>query len=198
MKTITVSIDSDLLQRFKDGDRQAIGSLLEQLRPYVRVILRSVCGNRSSPVADESDLLQDVFLQAVRSAGKFQGNSLGEFVRWVRVLAIRSSQRTLARKKGVELAVTDLRVANELADIEALGPENIVLLQENSAQIAAALNRLPEEMREVLLFRLVDGMSHAQIAERMNRTPGAVRMLFLRSLDRLRDEVEENDVCMWK
>jgi RNA polymerase sigma-70 factor (ECF subfamily) len=179
--------DSMLLQRFKQGDRQAVGLLLDRLRPYVRVILRTVQGDRSLAIADESDLIQDVFLQAVRSAENFQGSSFGELVRWLRMMAVRTSQKALVGQVERQPSVTGGNVEIEIVDDEVRRPEALILQQENSAQMAAALNRLPEEMRDVLLFRLADGLSHAEVAERMDRSAGAVRMLFLRAIERLRE-----------
>jgi RNA polymerase sigma-70 factor (ECF subfamily) len=53
--------------------------------------------------------------------------------------------------------------------------------------MADALSRLPEDMQQVLLGRHVDGRSHAEIAAALGRTEGAVRMLYLRALRRLRE-----------
>ena len=179
--------DSKLLQRFKQGDRQAIGLLLDRLRPYIRVILRTVQGDRSLAIADESDLIQDVFLQAVRSAESFQGNSFGELIRWLRMMAVRTSQKALVAPVERRPSPLGVNIEIDIADDALRSPEAVILQQENSAQMAAALNRLPEEMRDVLLFRLADGLSHAEIAERMGRSAGAVRMLFLRAIERLRE-----------
>jgi RNA polymerase sigma-70 factor (ECF subfamily) len=59
--------------------------------------------------------------------------------------------------------------------------------------MAEAVSRLPNEMRQVLLLRLMDDLDHAEIATRMNRSAGAVRMLFVRSLERLRRECGDRD-----
>jgi RNA polymerase sigma-70 factor (ECF subfamily) len=189
-------VDASVLERFRQGDQEAVGPLLERLRPYIRVIVRSACGDRPAAGVDESDLIQNVMLQAVRANGTFRGNSLGEFARWLRTIAVRSSQQAFLRAAGCEPALPgrDLArdVAHELANAvsrdESYRPEAALAGQENAALMAAALSRLPEDMRQVLLLRLVDGLSHGQIAERLDRTPGAVRMLFLRSVERLREE----------
>ena len=59
--------------------------------------------------------------------------------------------------------------------------------------LAEALARLPDDAREVILLRNLEGLSHEAIAERMERSPGAVRMLWVRALARLRDEVAGRD-----
>jgi DNA-directed RNA polymerase specialized sigma24 family protein len=55
---------------------------------------------------------------------------------------------------------------------------------------ADALARLPADYAEIILLRNVEGLSHEQAAERMGRGVGAVRMLWVRALSRLRAELD--------
>ena len=55
--------------------------------------------------------------------------------------------------------------------------------------LAEALSRLPEDYREVIVLRNLEGLSHEEVAARMGRGIGAVRMLWLRALSRLRREL---------
>ncbi len=50
----------------------------------------------------------------------------------------------------------------------------------------AALAQLPEEVQQVVVYRLVDDLSHDEIARRLGRSSAAVRMLYLRAIRRLR------------
>ena len=59
--------------------------------------------------------------------------------------------------------------------------------------MADALARLPEDMQEVLLGRHVDGLHHAAIAHKLGRSEGAVRMLYLRGLQQLRNLLQGGD-----
>jgi len=56
--------------------------------------------------------------------------------------------------------------------------------------IAGVLERLPDDYREVLIPRNLEGLSHDEIAHRMQRPAGAVRMLWVRALARLKRELE--------
>ncbi len=189
---------STVLERFKQGDCQAAGMLLNRLRPYIRTIVRTARGNRSVRIADESDLVQEVILQGIRGAATFHGNNMGQLVRWVRTMAIRTSQKPLNKGTGREAVVCIEDVDENMVEDSSLGPDRKAVLQENSALMAVALSRIPEEMRDVLMWRLVDGLSHAEISERMNRSPGAIRMLFLRSLERLREAYGEEEMSRWE
>lgn len=60
---------------------------------------------------------------------------------------------------------------------------------EGELRLAEALSRLPAEYRDVILMRNIEGLSHDEIAHRMDRSAGAVRMLWVRALARLREEM---------
>jgi RNA polymerase sigma-70 factor (ECF subfamily) len=60
---------------------------------------------------------------------------------------------------------------------------------EQELQLAEALARLPDEYREVILLRHLHSLPHEEIARRMQRSAGAVRMLWVRALARLREEI---------
>jgi RNA polymerase sigma-70 factor (ECF subfamily) len=60
-----------------------------------------------------------------------------------------------------------------------------------AVQLADALARLPEDYQTVLLLRVFEELPAAEVAERMGRTPGAVRMLQMRALEALRDAMAQ-------
>jgi RNA polymerase sigma-70 factor (ECF subfamily) len=60
---------------------------------------------------------------------------------------------------------------------------------EQEVRLAEVLARLPDDYREVILLRNLHGLSHEEVARRMNRSLGAVRMLWVRALARLRQEL---------
>ena len=58
--------------------------------------------------------------------------------------------------------------------------------------LTEALRRLPDDYRDVILMRNIEGLSHDEVALRMDRNVGSVRMLWVRALARLRDGLEES------
>ena len=60
---------------------------------------------------------------------------------------------------------------------------------EMELRLAEALSRLPEDYREVIVLRNIEGLPHEEVARRMDRNVGAVRMLWVRALSRLRREL---------
>jgi RNA polymerase sigma-70 factor (ECF subfamily) len=180
-------ISTTLFLRFRQGDQQALGILLDHLRPYARVIIRNMREDDRQPGADESDLIQEAFLQATNSAGTFQGVSVGELVRWLRTIVIRTTYRSL--QSADEMACTDPEEANLATLVVDPGPApaDEAVRHEQSASMAVALSRLPEEMQQVLRGRLADDLDYATLSTRLGRSSGAVRVLFVRALRKLRD-----------
>jgi RNA polymerase sigma-70 factor (ECF subfamily) len=178
------------LAQARRGDSRALGDLLESFRPYVRVIVHSLRDQRLQGRVDDSDLIQDAFLEAQRSFEDFRGHSVAELAVWLRCIVVRTSRRSLRQFGGTgkrdparEQLVDDLA---ELAD-SGSSPSAIASRHEEAARMAEALAQLPEEMQQVLLARHVDDLPHATIADRLGRTEGATRMLYLRALRRLRE-----------
>jgi RNA polymerase sigma-70 factor (ECF subfamily) len=68
-------------------------------------------------------------------------------------------------------------------------PSQAALRQERALALSDALARLPDAYREVLVLRHLEGLAFPDIAERLERSPGAVRVLWTRALKRLREEL---------
>jgi RNA polymerase sigma-70 factor (ECF subfamily) len=180
-----------LLASAQSGDARALGPLLECFRPYVRAIVHHLRGGQVPARIDDSDLIQDALLEAARSFAGFQGTSLAEFTVWLRRIAVRTAQRVLRglveSAKRDPAREQDLGPPLELASRPDEMPSASAIRHEQADQLAAVLAQLPEDMQLVVLYRVVDGLPHAAIAERLGRTPAAVRMLYLRALRRLRE-----------
>jgi RNA polymerase sigma-70 factor (ECF subfamily) len=168
------------------GDQYTPGPLLESLGPYVRVVVRGMCRGRPVAGTNESDLVQEVLLRALQGLPGFRGRTPAELVGWVRRIAVRAAGHALREPAG---GLDGDRAADVPGD--GPGPVQSAIRREQSASLAAAVGRLPAEMQEVLLGRLVDGLDHAALAARLGRTVGAVRMLYLRAVRRLRNLYRE-------
>jgi RNA polymerase sigma-70 factor (ECF subfamily) len=158
------------LGQARGGDAAALGALLDSYRGYVGVLVRGVGGWRPAGQADDSDLLQDALREASRGFAGFQGATLEEFTAWLRGIVLRAAGKAQRGPPGTQKP-----------DVG----------HEGAARMAESLARLPEEMQQVLLSRHVDGLGHADVARQLGRTEGAVRMLYLRALRRLREICQE-------
>jgi RNA polymerase sigma-70 factor (ECF subfamily) len=183
------------LEQAMQGDPQALGPLLDSLRPYVRLLVRTLRDPQVQARVGESDLIQDAMLEIHRSFAAFHGNSVGELIGWLRPIVLRSTAHVLrrhraARKRSVALEETGSDLTANTAD-RGTSPSEQVIRLEQASRLAEALDRLPDDMREVLLARHADDEPHAVIAERMGRSEGAIRVLYTRALQRLRELCRE-------
>ena len=183
-----IRINVRLLSQLQSGDPNALGDLLESCRPYVRVVLHGVLMRKGATgINEESDLVQESLLQASIAAHSFRGQSLEEWLGWVRQISLRTSYRFLEADDRHMSGHRALLGAELGLASPAASPSECAILGETAARMAIALGRLPKEMQIVLLARVVENLDHAEIATQLGRTTGAVRMLYLRALKRLRE-----------
>jgi RNA polymerase sigma-70 factor (ECF subfamily) len=178
-----------VLQRAREGDAQAQGVLLESLRPYLRCITRALHTGRLQARLGESDLLQEIFLEAHRVFASFKGATVPELVAWVRRIAVRTAGHLLrdhtAAKRALSREQAD--VALESLMETSSSPSAEAIRHEQAAKMAECLARLPEDMQQVLLGRHMELEPYAVLAEQLGKSEGAVRVLHFRALERLRE-----------
>ena len=179
------------LERARQGDREALGNLLLSFRPYVRKIAGDLREGQRANTVDDSDLIQDAFLEVQRSFAGFRGTTVAEFVAWLRTIVLRSTNRTLrgrvTSEPGPHAGIESLEKSAEALEDSGSSPSDQAIRREQAARITEALAHLPKDMQQVLHARHVEGLSHGAIAELMGRSEGAVRVLYVRSLSRLRE-----------
>jgi RNA polymerase sigma-70 factor (ECF subfamily) len=190
-----------LLAASRAGDPQAVGHLLENYRPLLRVLADREIGMRLQAKVDASDLVQQTMLEAVRALPEFRGASEGEWQAWLRRILARRISHEVRRHRGTLMrgAANEVSIDQSLAQssqrlramlaAEQTSPSQQAMGNERTVAIAAVLDRLPADYREVIVLRNLEGLSHEEVARRMKRSPGAVRMLWLRALARLREEL---------
>lgn len=179
-----------LLREARDGDQAAFGRLLESVRPYIRVLARGTHRGLLTNRVDDSDLVQDALVEVTRSFQHFQGSGVPEFLAWLKAVVTHTVHNSVRQVVGTQkrnLAPTALRLDPSLLPGSEASPESVATLREESLRLASALEQLPTDMQQVLLLRLVDDLPHATIAVQLGRTEQAVRMLFVRSIRRLRE-----------
>jgi RNA polymerase sigma-70 factor, ECF subfamily len=183
------------LDRARRGDSAALGDLLQAYRPYIRVIARATRQGCAPARLDDSDLIQDTLLLAHRAFGRFRGTTVAEFAGWLRQLTLRTVGHAVRAHLGT--GKRDAAVEQPLADFDALpvpdgsSPDGRAVRHERAARVAAAIEQLPEEMRQVVLGRLLEIQPYSELAARMNKSEGALRVTYTRALRRLREILDE-------
>jgi RNA polymerase sigma-70 factor (ECF subfamily) len=190
-----------LLGALRSGDAAAQGEILLRYQPWLRLLARLEIDSRFQGKFDPSDIVQQTLLEACRALPQFRGQTEAELAAWLRqilahVLAheIRryrgTQQRDLAREVSLEqsLAQSSQRLGAVLA-APGSSPSQQAARHEQEVLLADVLARLPEDYRDVIVLRNLEGLSHEAIARRLGRSEGAVRMLWVRALARLREEL---------
>jgi RNA polymerase sigma-70 factor (ECF subfamily) len=162
------------------GDRDAVARLLEVVRPNVVRYCRARLG---PPAAD--DVAQEVCLAVLTGLPgyRFQGKPFLAFVYGIASHKVIDAHRAVSRGRSDPVADVP-----ETAEVGA-GPEQRALHGELSTQLRALLEELPEKQREILVLRIVVGLSAEETAEIVGASPGAVRVAQHRALGRLRKNV---------
>ena len=100
---------------------------------------------------------------------------------------LKTIKRGQGREQQLQAAIDRDSIALEsLAVDRQPDPRSVADRAEQTLQLAAALDRLPRDYREVLTLRHIDGLSHEQIAKRLGRSNAATRMLWIRALEKLK------------
>jgi RNA polymerase sigma-70 factor (ECF subfamily) len=191
-----------VIARAKGGDRQALGSLLDGYRAYLRMLVWMRIDRRIRSKFDAEDLLQEAFLGAHRAIAQFRGTTEEEFLAWLRgilahVLASqfrryhgsRRRDPRLERALESDLEQSSLGLARALV-APTSSPSQRAIRHERAVRLAEVMERLTPAAREVLLLRHFEGLSFPEIARRMDRTLDGVKNLWIRALGRLRSEAE--------
>ncbi|MDY3563784.1 sigma-70 family RNA polymerase sigma factor [Gemmata sp. JC673] len=191
----TGTLMKQLLTQALGGDQKALGQLLMTYRGYLRVLAQREIGGKLDARLDASDLIQQTCLSAVRNFKKFKGKGLPEFNLWLRQIhqrnvqdAVRehvlAAQRALNREQRLELGAE-----GRLAEPSEPSPSGRVMASEEAAVLASALEELPDDQREAVRLKHLEGLSLAEVADRMGRSEPSVAGLLKRGLQALREKL---------
>ena len=192
----------ELIESALTGDDGAFGRLLARYSNYLTLLARVEVGRRLQGKLDPADLVQETFLEAHRHFSVFRGKTEPEFVGWLRrilagVLAnmVRRYFGTKARDPRLE---QDLQVGLDQSSCVLAGhlispgtsPSESASRREQAVLFADALGRLPDDYREVIVLRHLEGLTFAGVSERMGRSVDSVEKIWLRAITKLRKTVE--------
>lgn len=168
-----------------------VAALALRYRPFLKAIAAAEIPEHLRSREDDSDLVQETLLKATRQADQFRGSTEKELESWLRetmLNQIRDCVRFHGRQQrdvGIEVAATvDLIAAGDPSASE------LVRSAEAKELTQRALHDLPEEYRSVLLMRQQLDLSFVEIADRMQRSPDAVRMLWGRAIMALGEKLK--------
>lgn len=197
----------ELLAKARIDRSGYLGQLLELYANYLRVLAASNIGRRLRARVSPSDVVQETFFEAHRDFAKFNGHTEREFMAWLRRILVNNLARLVERhlqadkrdvrrevslqavRKSVERST--MRLESVIADRRMASPSSLCIRQERAVLLANELAALPDDYRDVLVLRNLEGLSFGEVADRMGRSAGAVRMLWLRALENLRQNLRQ-------
>ena len=165
--------DGLLLELVAGGDRQAFATLYDRYSPRLLGLIVRILGIRG----EAEDVLQETFLQVWRTAGRFDPAKAPPDV-WLLLLARsraldRLRRRTPLANDGVEQVAPD-------------DPPAEAARQEDAAHARAAVGDLPADQRRAVELAFFHGLTHEEIAARLNAPLGTVKTRIRLGLIRLR------------
>lgn len=177
----TTTVDELLLARAKAGNEAALEALFRHFEAPVYTLARRL----TRTPHDAEDVLQETFLEVVRSIGRFRGE--GSFAGWIRRVA---ASKALMRLRQQASRIPEQELSEELADAVAAdrnhGVAPIATAPER-LDLEAALARLPGTARIVIWLHDVEGYSHEEIAAMAGKTASFSKSQLARAHARLRE-----------
>jgi len=198
--------DSDVGRQLHDAWRrqpETLAPVLERYRNYLMLMAGTGINASLQGKADASDVVQDTLLKAYERFGQFQGQTEAELMAWLRQILARnladlvrryriSEGRNVGRERSLEAALDASSAAlGSLVAGENSTPSQSAQRRELGVVLADALASLTVDYREVVVVRRIEERGWDEIAQRMGRSPGAVRMLWTRALQQLKPLIED-------
>ena len=184
--------DLQLVERTVAGDQRAYELLvIKYQRRIERLIGRMV---RDTDLVQ--DIAQETFIRAYRALHQFRGDA--QFYTWLYRIAVNTAKKALMDMKrnpiisenalrGGDDEDETSRVDNELTTEET--PETVLAAQEIARVVNAAMEALPEDLRQAVTLREIEGLSYEEISLAMNCPIGTVRSRIFRAREAISAKV---------
>ena len=185
--------DSDalLVERTVAGDQKAFELLVIK---YERRIQRLI-GRMVRDVDLVEDIAQETFIRAYRALGQFRGDA--QFYTWLYRIAVNTAKKFLMDlKRNPTVSENFFKsadddetspVENELTSPET--PDAVLASKEIAEMVNSAMDALPEELRQAITLREIEGLTYDEIADAMNCPIGTVRSRIFRAREAISQKI---------
>ncbi len=183
--------DAELVARAQAGDLHAFELLVLKYRRRIqRVIARLV---RDADAVE--DIAQDTFLRAYRALPQFRGDA--QFYTWLYRIAVNTAKQALLERRhqptaadaGPTTADDEETFSAEQEPMAEDTPETVLAARELAQAVEAALAALPEDWRQAVTLREIEGLSYEDIAARMGTPIGTVRSRIYRAREAIAQRI---------
>jgi RNA polymerase sigma-70 factor (ECF subfamily) len=180
-------IDPKLLARVVKGDHQAFSQLYDQSSTLLYTMALRILGNRD----EAAELLQDVYLEVWRKVSRYDVGR-GTPVAWLVTLTrSRAIDRLRSRASRGQQKSTDSLDGTSAAQVQDHGPSpfDAQADQEIRMLVGGAMASLPQAQQQALELAYYEGLSHAEIAARLNQPLGTVKTRIKLGMSKLRESL---------
>ncbi len=173
--------DADAMRRMADGDGSALAELYDRHGRSMFSLAVRILRDQS----DAEEVVQDVFAQAWRQAARYD-TTRGVVVAWLLMMArSRAIDRLRSRRGQPALQADHPSALRDAADVTT--PVDIALLTADQiARVRAALESLPDAQRAAIELAFHEGLTHTEVAERLEQPLGTIKTRIRLGLLRLR------------
>ena len=176
-----------LLDQAKAGDEAALSRAFEKYRRRLAVLVYSKLSPATRDYSEVEDVVQEVYLRAFRDLGRFSYQSPGSFLRWLSAIADhaivdRARYRNRERRAGDEVPFRSESnpLGPDPADTKT--PSRLFAQQQAVERLVARLDLLPEDYRQAIVMAKIEGLTTAEMAERLGKSREAVALLVYRAV----------------
>jgi len=182
-------IDQILVERVQRGDKKAFELLVSKYqRKLMRLVSRLVYDQ-----AEAEDVVQEAFIKAYRALPNFRGDAA--FYTWLYRIGINTAKNYLVTqgRRAPTSTESDVEEAETFSDADGLRdintPESLLASKQIAATVNAAMSALPEELRNAITLREIEGLSYDEIAEVMLCPIGTVRSRIFRAREAIAERL---------
>jgi len=184
------AIDQKLVEKAQRGDKKAFGMLVEKYQRRLNRLLSRMVRDQS----EIEDIVQDSFIKAYRAINNFRGDSA--FYTWLYRIGINTAKNHLVKlgKRPKAMNEVDIEEIENFEDAPDLRnhetPESTMMSSEIVASVNQTIQALPNELREAISLREMDGLSYEEISDLMNCPIGTVRSRIFRAREVIAEKLK--------
>ena len=181
-------IDQQLVERVQRGDQRAFDVLVKK---YQHKIMSLISRYVKHP-GDVPDVAQETFIKAYRALPNFRGESA--FYTWLYRIAVNTAKNYLVSRSrkpmGSDVDIEDVEFMEQgqiLRDIST--PENLLMSEQLKQVVMKAIDDLPDDLKQAITLRELDGLGYEEIAQTMDCPIGTVRSRIFRAREAIDERI---------
>ena len=186
-----------LLNRVRNGNREALGELFEQFRSRLKLAVGLHMDGRLGTRVSLSDVVQEVYFDVEQQIDAYLKNPQITLYVWMRSLACQrlikiqhrhfTAQRRTVKKECPLPMESSIALGRQLLVAAGSSPSQGVMKQELRQRVQQSIDQLKAEDREVILMREFEGMTNSEVAQSLGLSDSAATMRYGRALFRLKE-----------